>query len=74
MSKKIRLTQELIDTARSVFKNANKKNIITGEGLTRAQLRVLEREGYVRKMSTFGRSKFAGQTGAVKYVWSWVKD
>ena len=74
MSKKVRVTQELIDTAKAVFKNAKKKNIISGEGLTHGQLRALERKGYVRKMSTFGRSKWAGQSGAVEYVWSWIGD
>jgi len=74
MSRKVKVTQELIDTARSVFKKANKKAILTGEGLTRAQLRALEREGYVRKMSTFGRSKWAGQAGALSYVWQWIRD
>ena len=74
MSKKIRVTQELIDIARAVFKNANKKAILTNEGLTGGQLRALERKGYVRKMSTFGRSKWAGQTGTLKYAWSWIGD
>ena len=74
MSKKIRVTSELIEEARAVFKKANKKAILTNEGLTGGQLRALERKGYVRKMSTFGRSKWAGQSGALKYVWNWVGD
>jgi len=74
VSKKIKVTQELIDTARAVFKNSGKKNILAGEGLTRGELKALERKGYVRKMSAFGRSKWAGQTGALTYVWSWVED
>ena len=74
MSKKVKVTQELIDTARSVFKNSGKKNILADESLTRGQLKALERKGYVRKMSSFGRSKWAGQSGALIYVWSWVGD
>ena len=74
MSKKIRVTPELIEEARAVFKKANKKAILTNDGLTGGQLRALERKGYVRKMSTFGRSKYAGQTGALHYAWQWVGD
>ncbi len=74
MSRKVRVTPGLIEEARAVFKNANKKNILANEGLTRGQLKALERKGYVRKMSAFGRSKWAGQTGALTYVWSWVED
>ena len=43
--KKVKLTKELIERAAIVFKV--KKQIKTNDGLTRAELRKLEREGLV---------------------------
>ena len=48
---KIKVTPELIEKAVAVF---NRKSVIlTGQGLSRQELRALEREGTVRKQPAF---------------------
>jgi len=74
MSRKIRVTPELIEKARGVFERAKQKAIPTGEGLSRGELRALERRGKVRKMTVFGGTRWVGTSGALSYVWSWIGD
>lgn len=78
MSKKIRVTLELIERAEEVFKKASEKavrsGVVSGEDLTRRELRALERKGYVRKMTIFGKTKYSDQTGSRSYIWQWVGE
>ena len=74
MSKKVRVTQELIVKARRAFESSEKKGIIVGKGLNRSELRSLERKGLVRRMSTFGSTKFVNYRGSVSYLWFWIGD
>ena len=46
---KIKVTPELIEKAVKIFQAAKKGIILTGQGLSRQELRALEREGTVRK-------------------------
>jgi len=74
LSKKIRVTPELVEKARKIFEKAKKekKAVTTTNGLSRTEMRALERKGYVRKMSIFGAVRYAGSRGGLSYVWSWV--
>lgn len=74
MSRKIRVTSELIKKAKEVFKRAEGKAIVANKGLSRNELRALERAGKVRKMTTFGERKWADNTGTQGYAWSWTGD
>ena len=78
MSKKIRVTPELIERAKEVFKKASENivrdAVVSGEDLTRRELRALERKGYVRKMTIFGKTKYSDQTGSRSYIWQWVEE
>ena len=49
---KIKVTPELIEKAIGIFNTAKKGMILTGQGLSRQELRALEREGTVRKQPT----------------------
>lgn len=46
---KTKVTPELIEKAVRIFSTAKKGIILTGQGLSRQELRALEREGTVRK-------------------------
>lgn len=70
----IKVTPELIEKAKKVFEKADKKGIIINEGLSRKELRALERKGKVRKMIIFGDRKYAESTGTQTYLWSWVGE
>ena len=59
---KIKVTEELLDKALTVF-NRNSV-ILTGQGLSRQELRALEREGTVRKQQS--RLK---KSGAIHHAW-----
>jgi len=74
VSRKTRVTPGLIAKAKKVFKEAEKRSIIVGEGLNRAELRALERAELVRKMRTFGKAKYVGSAGTISYIWEWVGD
>lgn len=74
MSKKIRVAPELIEKAKKAFEKAEKKGITSEEGLTRRELRALERKGCVRKMTIFGDTKYSDQTGSRSYIWQWVEE
>jgi len=70
--KKLKL-DEVIEKAIKVFRNLEgKKTILTGEGLTRTELRMLERKGLVRKMTVYGTRKYKDITPTIGYAWEWV--
>lgn len=59
---KIKMTPELIEKAVRIFQTAKKGIILTGQGLSRQELRALEREGTVRMQPTrLGNRKGTGQ-------------
>ena len=74
MSKKIRVTQKLIEKAMRAFESSGKKGMVVGKGLSRTELRSLERKGLVRRMSTFGSTKFVNYRGSVSYLWFWIGE
>lgn len=61
---KIKVTPELIEKAAYIFKTSKKGIILTGEGLSRQELRALEREGTIRKQPA--RLK---ESGSVRLAW-----
>ena len=67
---------EIIEKAVKVFRelacSGGKKTILTGEGLTRTELRILERKGLVRKMTIYGTRKYKDITPTIGYAWEWV--
>lgn len=64
---------KIIEKAIKIFRNLkDKKTILTGEGLTRKELRILERKGLVRKMSVYGVRKYKDTTPTIGYCWEWV--
>ena len=69
---KIKL-DETIEKAVKIFRNLKgKKTLLTGEGLTRKELRILERKGLVRKMAIYGARKYKDTTPTIGYCWEWV--
>ena len=72
MSKKIRVTDDLRKKAEGVFAKAEKTMIVAGKGLTRQELRALERKGVVEKMATRQTAKYVGETGAIVYAYRLV--
>lgn len=60
MIKKVKMTQELIDRAKAVF--AVMPVTYTGIGLSRQELRLLERAGYTQKTPRMA-------PGPLKYAW-----
>jgi len=64
---------EIIEKAVKIFRNLEgKKTILTGEGLTRKELRILERKGLVKKMAIYGTRKYKDSTPTIGYCWEWV--
>jgi len=72
MSKKIRVTSELVERARKIF--ANRESIKANEELSRGELRALERKGFVRRMQVVGERKYVGVTGSISYQWFWQES
>jgi hypothetical protein len=68
---KTRLTLELVAKAKKVFEESKTKTIRTGDGLSRKELRMLERRGFVTKLEVFGKRKFADRKPTISYVWEW---
>lgn len=66
---KVRVTPELIAKAGKVFSEVKKGTIRTNEGLTRSELRALERKGIVRKMPTYGSRKYQDVSPSMSYIW-----
>lgn len=69
MSRKIRMTDGLIKKVEEVFAKTEKKTIVGGEGLTRRELRALERRGVVERIRTHQVAKYVGETGAMVYAY-----
>lgn len=67
-----KVTSELIKKAQAAFASAEKGTILTGEGLSRGELRALERKNLVEKLPTRKVSKYIGQSGALMYAWRWI--
>lgn len=67
MSKKIRNTPELMEKFKQAFEG--KKTVLAGEGLSRAELRKLERLGLVERLGMYKRSKWVGVSGSIQYIW-----
>lgn len=67
MGRKIRNTPELMAKFEAAF--VGKKNILAGDGLSRAELRKLERMGLVERLGTYKRTKWVGISGAIQYAW-----
>lgn len=71
---KVKVDLDLMAKAILVFQDAGKQTILTGEGLTRQELRALERKGLVVKRRTYGKRKFIDATPPMIYAWEWVGD
>ena len=69
MSKKVRVTTELIAKAERVFSEVKHATIQTGEGLTRSELRALERHDKVERITNFGRQKYSNSASTLSYLW-----
>ncbi len=70
---KMNKLDEIIEKAVKVFRNLKgKKTILTNEGLTRTELRILERKGLVRKMPIYNARKYKDVTPTMGYCWEWV--
>ena len=74
MSRKIRVTDELEKRAEEVFAKAKKTMIVAGKGLTRRELRALERKGVVERISIHQTAKYVGETGAMQYAYRLVSS
>lgn len=71
---KIRVTPELIAKVKKAFAEVKEETIKTGQGgLTRGELRALERKGIVERLPIFLKSKFVGVTPQKQWVWR-LKD
>jgi len=70
---KIKL-DELIKKAKEVFKVAKKKTILTGEGLTRTELRLLERRGFVKKMPIYKEKKYKDNPSTMTHIWELIGE
>lgn len=69
--KKIRITSELIEKAECVFADAEGAMIATGAGLSRQELRALEKKGLVEKMPIFGDRKYDTVSPIKSFRWRW---
>ena len=70
--KKIRITPELIEKAKLAFSASKSKYTKLSElGLTRGEIRALERKGLVDNMKVFGDRKFSSTAPSMHYVWRW---
>lgn len=72
MSKKIKVTPELVKKAEEVFARSEKQMIVAGKGLTRQELRALERQGVVERIPIRQTAKYVGETGAMQYAYRLV--
>ena len=65
---------EVIEKAKEVFRAAKKTSILTGEGLTRKELRLLERKKMVKKTPTYRKKKYINNPSTIIYAWEWVGE
>jgi len=70
--KKINI-DELIRRAEKIFENTKDGTILTSQGLTRRELRILERKGIIEKQPVFKVAKYVGVTPTMQYQWRLVK-
>lgn len=72
MAKKIKVTPELIEKAKLAFSVSKSKYTKLSElGLTRAEIRALERKELVDNMKVYGERKFSSTAPSMFYVWRW---
>ncbi len=64
----------LTEKAKQVFKDCGKDSILTGEGLTRKELRKLERLGIVKKLETYKDRKYTTSAPCMIYAWELVEE
>lgn len=69
--KKIRITPEFKEKARKVFEEAEKRTISTNDGLSRQELRTLERKGLVERMPIFGDRVYNTVAPTKSFIWRW---
>jgi len=70
---KVRVTSELIAKAKKCFSAKGEKGVKVNEGLTRSELRALERKGLVEKQVFFSERKWANVAPTKYYIWRWKK-
>lgn len=63
---RLKITPELLERA---SKAIGKGSIRTNEGLSRKELRALERAGIVKKFKVFAERVFTGSNPAMHYIW-----
>ncbi len=67
---------EVIEKALKVFEelpmSVGRKTILTGKGLTRKELRLLERKGLVRKLAIYRDKKYKNNPATLGYAWEWI--
>ena len=71
---KVRVTSELIAKAKKCFSDKGEKGVRVNEGLTRSELRALERKGLVEKRIFFAERKWANVAPTRFYVYQWKGD
>lgn len=64
---KVKINDSFIAKAREVF--GARQSIMTGDGLTRTELRVLERHGFVERVRTAGKKKWSDSTATMTWAW-----
>jgi len=75
VSRKVRVTPELVKKAEGVFAKAEKATIVAdNKGLTRRELRALERKGVVERIPFRQTAKYVGETGAMQYAYRLVSN
>ena len=72
---------DVVEKAKKVFEQLptsngkkEKKRIMTGEGLTRTELRMLERTGFVKKIPVYKEKKFRDSPATMGYCWEWLGE
>lgn len=71
---KIKFNDALVSKAKKVFKDSETETIKSGDGLTRQELRLLERRLFVKKHKMFGHRRYSNVTPSIFYVWEWIGD
>lgn len=60
----------VITKAQELF--SKKHSIQTGDGLTRKELRYLERKKLVKKIPIYGERKYRDTNPTLSYLWEWI--
>ena len=70
--KKNKVTPELIEKAKQAFSASKSKYTkLSDLGLTRGEIRALERKELVENMKIFGERRFTDSAPSMFYVWRW---